>query len=130
MDVNSLQLDRPSDIHIPIILPLGRSKKCDASYRLCQKEFWLHVTFLLIACAIKTFNKFILITLLSDLTVLIRSCAACIAERIKKISQILLINSLHKPPALFNFRSISRDHPVTIEPFQFSPSETVAYEGS
>ena len=39
-------------------------------------------------------------------------------------------NSLHKPPALFTFRSISRDHPVTVEPFQFSPSETVAYEGS
>ena len=48
-----------------------------------------------------------------------------------------LINSIHKPPALFNFRSISRDqpatvddHPVTVKPFQFSPSETVAYEGS
>jgi hypothetical protein len=39
-------------------------------------------------------------------------------------------NSLHKPPALFNFRSINHDHRVTVEPFQFSPSETVAYEGS
>jgi hypothetical protein len=31
---------------------------------------------------------------------------------------------------LFNFGSISRDHPVPVEPFQFSPSEMVAYEGS
>ena len=41
-----------------------------------------------------------------------------------------MINSIHKPPALFNFRSIRCDHPVTVEPFQFSPSEKVAYEGS
>jgi hypothetical protein len=39
-------------------------------------------------------------------------------------------NSILKPPALFNFRSIGRDHPLTVEPFQFSPLETVAYEGS
>ena len=47
------------------------------------------------------------------------------------------INSIHKKPVLFNYRSISRDqpatvddHPVSVEPFPFSPSETVAYEGS
>ena len=31
-----------------------------------------------------------------------------------------LINSIHKWPALFSFRSMRRDHPVTVEPFQFS----------
>jgi hypothetical protein len=30
-------------------------------------------------------------------------------------------NSLDKPPALFSYRSMSRDHPVTVEPFQFLP---------
>jgi len=35
-----------------------------------QKEFWLHVTFLLIACTITTFDKIILNTHLSDLPVL------------------------------------------------------------
>ena len=29
-------------------------------------------------------------------------------------------NSIHKPPVLFRFRSMSRDQPVTVEPFQFS----------
>lgn len=40
------------------------------------------------------------------------------------------INSLHKPPASFSFRSMIHDHAVTVEPFQFSPAEPVAYEGS
>ena len=39
-------------------------------------------------------------------------------------------NSTHKPLGLFNFRSISRDHLVTVEPFQFSPSESMGYEES
>jgi len=80
--------------------------------------------------AISIYDKFILSTLLSHLTVLIISFAAFIFEQVEKQAKILLINSLHKPPALFNFGSISRDHPVTVEPFQFSPSETVAYKGS
>jgi len=29
-------------------------------------------------------------------------------------------NSLDKPPTFLSFRSMSRDHPVTVEPFQFS----------
>jgi hypothetical protein len=29
-------------------------------------------------------------------------------------------NSIHTPPALFGFRSMRRDRPVTVEPFQFS----------
>jgi hypothetical protein len=41
-----------------------------------------------------------------------------------------LINSIDKPPALFSFRSLRRDHPITVEPFKYSPSDTVAYEGS
>jgi len=40
------------------------------------------------------------------------------------------INSIHKPPASFRFRSMIRNHAVTVEPFQFSPAEPVAYEGS
>ena len=50
-----------------------------------QKEFWFHVAFLLIVCAITTSDKFILSTLLSVLIVLIRSFAACcISEQIVK----------------------------------------------
>jgi hypothetical protein len=40
------------------------------------------------------------------------------------------VNSLHKPPAFFGFRSMSRDHPVPIKPFHFSLSEQEAYDGS
>jgi hypothetical protein len=49
-----------------------------------KKEFWLHVTFLLIACTITTFDKIHLSTLLSDLPMLISSCAACMSERVVK----------------------------------------------
>ena len=72
--------------------------------------------------AISIYDKFILSTLLSHLSVLIISFAALIFEQVEKQAKILFINSLHKPPELFNFGSISRDHPVTVEPFQFSPS--------
>ena len=41
----------------------------------------------MIECAIKAFDEFILSTLLSDLTVLIISFAACIFERVEKINQ-------------------------------------------
>ena len=41
-----------------------------------------------------------------------------------------LINSLHKTPVSFNFRSMSRDHSLTTEPFQFSLAAPVVYEGS
>ena len=47
-----------------------------------KKEFWLHITFLLIAYAVTTFEKIILSTLLYDLPVLIDSYAACISERV------------------------------------------------
>jgi hypothetical protein len=42
------------------------------------------------------------------------------------------IYSIHKPPALFNFKSMSRDRPLTVEPFQISSRQEggVAYEGS
>jgi len=39
-------------------------------------------------------------------------------------------NSLEKPPALFSFRSMSGDHPETVELFQFLEAESVAYQGS
>jgi hypothetical protein len=40
-------------------------------------------------------------------------------------------NSIHKPPVLFSFRSMSRNHPETVDPFQFSSHQSgVAYEGS
>ena len=40
------------------------------------------------------------------------------------------INSIHKLLTLFSFRSISRDHPVTVESFQFlSRKINVALEG-
>jgi len=40
--------------------------------------------------------------------------------------------SIHKPPASFKFKSMSRDHPLTVEPFQISSRQEggVAYEGS
>jgi hypothetical protein len=42
-----------------------------------------------------------------------------------------LINSIYKLPALSRFRSMSRDYPVTVEPFQFSSCQTgMAYKGS
>ncbi len=37
-------------------------------------------------------------------------------------------NSIHKPPASFKFNSILCVLPVTVEPFQFSPADPVAYE--
>ena len=42
------------------------------------------------------------------------------------------IYSIHKSPALFNFKSMSRDHPLTVELFQISSRQEggVAYEGS
>jgi hypothetical protein len=40
----------------------------------------------------------------------------------------LLFNSIHKPPASFKFKSSLCVLPVTVEPFQFSPTEPVAYE--
>ena len=83
-----------------------------------KKEFWFHVRFLLIACAIRIFDKFILSKLLSDLTVLIRNCAVCISVQVAK-TKILLINSIHKPPVLFSFRLTSSDHLAIVEPFQF-----------
>ena len=36
--------------------------------------------------------------------------------------------AIHKSPASSNFRSIICALPVTVEPFQFSPAEPVAYE--
>jgi hypothetical protein len=40
-------------------------------------------------------------------------------------------NSIDKPPALFSFRSMSGDQPVTLEPFKFSSRQGgVAYQGS
>ena len=46
-------------------------------------------------------------------------------------AKILLINCLHKPPACLGFKSMGRDHPAMVEPFQFlSPQGGVAYEGS
>ena len=41
-----------------------------------------------------------------------------------------LFNSIHKPPASLKFRSIICVLSVTVEPFQFSPAEPVAYEWS
>ena len=38
------------------------------------------------------------------------------------------LNSIHKPPASFKFNSNLCVLPVTVEPFQFSPAEPVAYE--
>ena len=41
------------------------------------------------------------------------------------------INFIHKPPTLFSFRSMSREHPVTVETFQFLFRKiSVAYAGS
>ena len=40
------------------------------------------------------------------------------------------INSLHQPPALSRLRSMNRDQPVTVAPFQLLPAGSVAYEGS
>jgi hypothetical protein len=35
------------------------------------------------------------------------------------------------PPALFKFRPMNRDHPLTVEPFHFSSRQGgVAYQGS
>ena len=49
-------------------------------------------------------------------------------------SQALLVvadfNSIHKPPASFRYGSIIHDPPVAVGPFQFSPTEPVAYEWS
>jgi hypothetical protein len=39
-------------------------------------------------------------------------------------------NSIHKTPGLFSFRSMSRAHPATAEPFQFPLAESVVHEGS
>jgi hypothetical protein len=39
-----------------------------------------------------------------------------------------LVLSIHKPPASFKFNSILCVLPVTVEPFQISPAEPVAYE--
>jgi hypothetical protein len=40
-------------------------------------------------------------------------------------------DSLDKPPALFSFRSMSRDHPLTVEHFQFSSRQSgAACQGS
>ena len=42
-----------------------------------------------------------------------------------------VINFIHKVPALFSFRQMSRDHSAILEPFQFiSLQGRVAYEGS
>ncbi len=41
-----------------------------------------------------------------------------------------VINSLDMPQVLFRFRSRRCYHPATVEPFQFSPAEPVAYQGS
>ena len=55
------------------------------------------------------------------------------AGKIREFSRICRehhLNSIHKPPALLWFRSTIRIHAVTVEPFQFSPAEPVAYEWS
>ena len=50
-----------------------------------QKEFWLHVTFILIACAFTIFDKIILIAFLSGRPVLTGSCADYMSEQVVKI---------------------------------------------
>jgi hypothetical protein len=43
----------------------------------------------------------------------------------------IFVYSIHKLPVLFSFRSMSRDHPVAVEPFRFSSRQVqVAYEGN
>jgi len=50
--------------------------------------------------------------------------------QLKKLSQNLLVNFLHKPPAWLGFDSEGLDHPAAVEPFQFSTAELAAYEES
>jgi hypothetical protein len=40
----------------------------------------------------------------------------------------VVLFEIHKPPATFKFRSMIGALPVTVEPFQFSPAQPVAYE--
>ena len=69
-------------------------------------------------------------TWLSDLPFWINGCTTYMTERIEKKAKILLINSLHKPPAWFGVGIVTPDPAVTAELFQFSSAEPVAYEGN
>ena len=41
---------------------------------------------------------------------------------------MIIINSIHKPPASIRFAPIKHALAVTVEPFKFLPAEPVAYE--
>jgi hypothetical protein len=41
---------------------------------------------------------------------------------------LVVADSIHKPPTSFKFRSMICFLSVSVEPFQFSPAEPVAYE--
>jgi hypothetical protein len=48
-------------------------------------------------------------------------------QQIEKICKKKFI-SIHKPPASIRFAPVKHALAVTVEPFKFSPAETVAYE--